>query len=708
MSEADRPAELHEARRVSADYFDVLRLRPEIGRTFLPEDEVHGRERVVVLSHALWQKRFDGQEDVIGRIVRVDGEKHEIVGVLPQWATDDRVNGQTALFRPLAFTAQERDSRSDFWVGIIGRRSAALTAAQGNEFVAAFGSRLAAAQLIDSGGYAWHCEKPLSPLGNSTGQAILAMLLGLSGCVLLIACSNLANLLLARAIGRSQELAVRAALGASRVQLLRPLAVEALVLALIGGAAALPVSALALHWFSDQSVASGGAPMDFPFDWRVLGFALGVSVLAAVFFGVAPAHFATKVDVNDTLKRGARGVTTSRRHQRLRHLLIVGQFATAMILVAGAGLLARGAGNFLRTRVGWDASSIAQGRFELAKTRDAESAQILAFDDQLLDRLRRLPGVQAASVSYGLPYDGPFGPRAYLVDGRDHPSAGQAPVATFNGVTRDYFAVAGIRLLRGRVFNDADTASGPKVVIINESMARALYLDESPVGRRLAISGTEKLDWLEIVGVVADVRSPAVYRRPVPFQTYHPFAQEPWHRAKFAVRVSGTPPESILASMRAAIAGVDPDLPVRELMTAEATIEHYGFELTMLRNILGAFALLGLVLAALGIYGVIACSVAQRSGEIGIRMALGANVADVLQLVLGSGVRLVVIGAGLGVLGAYGLSRFIANIMPSLQTNGSLVLGFSMTVLVFVALAACYLPARKASKIDPMTALRAE
>ena len=708
LSDPGHPAELEEARSVSADYFNVLGIRPETGRAFLREEETYGRHRVLVLSHALWESRFGGAANVIGQTVRVDSEEYEIVGILPAWANDDRVIRQTSLFRPLAFPVAERVSRTDQSVGIIGRRRPGLTAGQGEEFVAAFGASLAAAFPAENNGYAWHCEDLLGSTGNSTGRSIVAMLLGLSGCVLLIACSNLANFLLARTISRSHELAVRAALGASRVHLIRPLAVEALVLAFTGGGAALLVSVWALHWFSDQSIASGGAPMNFPLDWRVLGFALGSSLFTALFFGVAPALFAIRFNVNNMLKRGARGATASRGHNRLRHLLIIGQFALALILVTGAGLLARGANNFLRQRIGWDSSSIAQGSFELPKGNYPGSAQILAFDRQALERLHQVTGVQAASLSYGLPYDGPFGPRPYLVGGRDRPAKGQEPEATYNGVTEDYFSVTGIRLLHGRVFNAADSAASPKVVIINESMARTLFPDEDPVGRRLAVAGDEKPVWAEIVGVVADVRSFAIYRRPVLFQTYHPFVQEPWQYVRFAVRTSGIAPESVLTSLRSAISALDPDLPVRELRTADATIEHYSFEITMLRNILGTFALLGLSLASLGIYGVIARTVVQRSAEIGIRVALGASVSDIVRLVLGSGIRLALIGAALGIFGAYGLSRLVASIMPSLQTNGDLVLGVSLVVLFLVSLAACYLPARKASKIDPVVALKAE
>jgi predicted permease len=708
LAEPGRPAELREAMRVSADYFKVLDIEPEIGRAFRPEEELYGRHRVAVLSHALWQSRFAGRQDVIGRTVRLDGEENEVVGVLPAWASDSPVLREIALFRPLAFTAKETASRSQSWVNIIGRRSAALSEAQGNEFVAAFGERLTAEYPGENDGCSWRSEDLLSATGSSNGKAIAAMLLGLSGCVLLIACSNLASILLVRTISRSHELAVRAALGASKLQLVRPLALEALALALAGGGAALFVSVWSTHWLSAQSVASGGPSMSFPLDWRVLGFALGVSIFTALLFGVTPALFAIRVDVNDTLKRGARGATAGRGHNRLRQFLIIGQFALAMTLVAGAGFIARGADNFLRTHIGWDSNSVAQGSFELPKGKYPGSEQILAFDRQVLARLGQVPGVQAASLSYSMPYDGPVGPRSYLVDGREPPVKGQEPAATYNGITDDYFAVAGIRLLRGRTFNSTDTAASHQVVIINESLARTLFPQESPIGHRLAVAGKEKSEWAEIVGVASDIRSLAVYQRPIPFQIYHPFVQEPWPNVRFAVRTSGVAPESVLGSLRAVVAGLDADLPVRGLMTAEATIEHFGFELTLLRNILSTFALLGLSLAALGIYGTIARNVTQRSGEIGIRMALGANVADIVRMVLGSGVRLALCGASLGVLGAYELARLVTGIMPSLQTDGDLVLGLSMVILVWVALVACYLPARKASRIDPAVTLRGD
>lgn len=707
LAEPGQPAERVDLRSVAADYFDLLGIRPELGRGFLPEEEDCGRHRVVVLSHALWEDRFARSPGAIGRTIRIDGEEYEIVGVLPPRASDDRLIRQTALFRPLAFTAAERMSHGNPSVDIIGRRSAGLTEAQGREFVATVGRRLAVAFPRENGGSAWRCEDLLGSTGNASGKAIVAMLLGLTGCVLLIACSNLANLLLARTIGRVRELAVRAALGASRGHLIRPLALEALMLAALGGGAALAVALRATSWLSDQSVASGGAPMHFPLDWRVLGFAVGASVFTALFFGVAPAYYATRFDLNDALKRGAHSTTASRGHSRLRQALAIAQFAIALPLVAGAGFFARGAANFLREHVGWDPRQLAHGAFRLPASHYPGTGEILAFDRQVLAGLRRLPGVQSASLSYGMP-DWPLGPRGYLVAGRERPARGTEPAASYNGVMGDYFAATGIRLLRGRVFTAADSATGPRVIIINESMASALFPGEDPLGQHLAPAGTEKPEWAEIVGVVADVGSMAVYRRAIPFQTYHPFAQEPWRDVRIAVRTASVAPASVLPSLRAVVTGLDPDLPVSQLMTVDAMLEHSAFELTMMRNMLGTFALLGLALAALGIYGVLARTVAQRTGEIGIRVALGAEPAGVVRMILGSGLRVALIGAGLGILGACALSRLVAAIMPSLQTNGGLVLGVSAAMLVLVSLAACWLPARRAARVDPLVALRAE
>ncbi len=705
LSQSGRPAELHEGIRVSSDYFSVLRIHPELGRAFTLEEEIFGNHRVVILSHASWQNRFNGAPDIIGQIIRVEGESHEIVGVLPDWANDDRIIRQISVFRPLSFSDHERVSRDNHWVNIIGRRANSLTTAQGEAFITAFGAHLASDFPKENAGIRWDCKSLQNSTGHASGRVIIAMLLGLSGFVLLIACSNLANFLLARTISRSHEFSVRASLGASRFQLIRPLALESLLLAAAGGVAALFVSMWAADWLRAQSVASGGAPMQFPLDWRVLSFAMISSLLTALFFGIVPALFAMRVDVNNALKSGTRGATVGRGHQRLRHALVIGQFAMAMILLASAGFLVRGAENQLRQNLGWNSDHVAQGYFELPTVKYAGIKQILAFHRHALEQLEQLPGVKAASLSYTL---GLFGPRQYVVEGRESPAKGFESSANFNGITPAYFEVTGTRLLNGRMFNASDSPTSTKVTIINECMARTLFPNDNPIGHRIAQVDSEKENWMEIVGVVNDVSSSGLYQPPVPFQVYHPLFQEPWQGATIAIRTTGAAPESMLDSIRSTLAPLDPDLPLRSLMTADIMIARSSSDLDMLKKLLGAFALLGLLLATLGIYGVIARTVAQRTGEIGIRMALGAQVTDVIKLVLGSGVRLALIGAGIGLLGAFGLSRLIMSIMPAIQTNGGKVIAVATAVLVAIAFAACYLPARRAAKVDPIVALRHE
>ncbi|HYP17996.1 MAG TPA: ABC transporter permease [Opitutus sp.] len=708
VSEPGKPAEFQNALRVSSGYFEVLKIQPALGRTFRSEEFALGRHRVVILSDALWRDRFARAPDIVGRTIRIAGEPYEVVGVLPASANDGRIIRQVGLFYPLSFTDGERATRDRPMLNVVGRRLPTLSAAQGEAFIAAFGARLAAAFPKEHAGSGWRSESLHRSTANASGRAVMAMLLGLSGFVLLIACSNLANCLLARVLARTHELAVRSALGASRLRLIRPFVIESLLLAAVGGVGALFVALWATRWLSDQTVAGGGSLMEFPMDWRVLGFASMAALLTALFFGVVPAFLASRTDVNHALKSGARTATAGRSHHRLRQMLVIGQFALAMVLLGGAGFFVRGAGNLLKQQFGWDLENIVIGAVDLPKSAYAGPAEIAAFHRLAFERLAQLPGVQAVSVSYAAPVQGLPGPRRYVVQGRELPPKGQEPAASFNGISPTYFEVTGTRLLSGRAFNDADSATSPNVVIINDAMARALFPDENPLGRRIARAGTEVADWAEIVGVVANVSSVGVYREPVAFQVYHPFVQEPSHSALLAVRFSGVAPEAMLAPIRAAITRLDPDLPVRDLMPMETSMQRAAFDLQMLQKMLGAFALLGLALAGLGIYGVLERTVAQRTGEIGIRMALGAQVADVIRLVLGFGLRLALIGAGLGLFGAFGLSLLLASVMPAMQIDGGLVLAAAGVVLVILALVACYLPARTAANVDPLVALRTE
>jgi len=693
--------------RITPDLFPVLGVRPELGRAFRAEEAIGGDNRVVLISHWLWRDQFGGTDDVIGQTLRSGGELYEIVGVLPPAATDHRLFNQVGVFSPLALDGANRFDRTAHRLNVLGRRSQGVATGQLEAFLSAFGARLAADYPTENAGTTWRSEGLPAADMSPTGRAILWMLLGLSGFVLLIACSNLANFLLARTIERSRELAVRAALGAARRQLLRPLIWEALMLSLLGGAGALFVSQWTTHWLHTLIWNNGGPTIDFSLDSRVLLFDLAVSLATILIFGLGPALLTLRIRAHDALKNGARGGTPGRGQQRLIRWLIAGQFALAMILLAGAGFFVRGAINVLDRDYGWSSKDIVQCDISLPPDAYPDGERITAFHQQLLDQVQHSPGVESASLSFGLPFLGLRSWTHYSVEGREA-SKGREPQVFLNDITPDYFQVTGTRLLSGRAFSRADSASSPKVVIINETMARTFFPNANPIGKRVSPAGSDTPDWSEIVGVVADARSADVADSPVTYQLYKPMAQNPARVFVLAVRTDGSPVQPIMRALRSVVTGLDSQVPVRELMTADQMIARLTSQFDMVRHLLMAFAGLGLFLATIGIYGMIARSVVQRTGEIGIRMALGAPMGDVVRLILRSGLRVAMVGAVLGLLGALGLSRLLASVLPALEANPALVILGASLLLLVMALLACWLPARRAARVDPMAALRAE
>jgi len=708
LSEPGHPAEIPAGLRVSWNLFAVLGARPQLGRTFQPDEDRIGNHRVLVISDRYWRNRFGGDPRVVGRAVRVDGEVHEIVGVLPATFNDWRHLGWVDLFRPLGLDAREAADRGSTWLRLVGRRSSPLTRAQAEGVIAGFGRHLAKefpAANTESG---WRTIPIDKAVMDEDGPVSLGMLIGLSGFVLRIACSNLANLLLARTMARARELAVRSALGASRARLLRPLVTESMLLALSGGAFAIFVARWVADWLAVRSTGDNGESVLVALDWRVLGWALAASLVTVVAFGLAPALFAMRLDLNGTLKSGARGTTEGRGHQSFRKALVVGQFALAMILLSGGALFARGLRDLNTRRHGWESDRLVAGSMLLPAAKYPGAGEITAFQRLTLDRLAALPGVESVSLSYRLPFFGLADPRRYVVAGLPRPEPGHEPAALINGVTPRYFETVGTRLLRGRAFGDGDTLASPRVFVINQAMARGLFGDDDPIGRRLGRVDGGAPEWGEIVGVVADVQSVYPDRAAATYQLYQPMAQEPRHFAEIGVRAAGATPSSLVEGIRTAMTALDPDLPVRKLQPADARIARANYQLGVLSSMLSAFAVLGLGLASLGVYGVIARTMAQRTGEFGIRMALGAQVRDITRLVLGSGARLAFVGSGLGLLGAVGISRLIAAGFPGMRIDTvPVVLGASL-VLVAIALLACYLPARRAARISPTEMLRVE
>ncbi len=708
LSEPGQPAETPFALRISANLFSTLGTEPQLGRSFRPDETLLGNHRVLMISHRYWQNRFGGDGHIIGRTVRVDGEPHEIVGVLPSTFSDWRHLGGVDVFRPLGLTEKEIPDRNSTWLRLVGRRSSTLTHAQAEGFIANFGRRLAADFPAAHAESTWRTVPIFDTMVPTNAPPVISMLVGLSGFVLLIACSNLANLLLARTMARAREFALRGALGASRSQMLRPLFVESLLLAFAGGVCAIFVAVWSFDWMAVASADDYGVGVVFTLDWRVLSWAFGACLFTALAFGVAPALFALRLDLNSTLKSGSRGTTGDRGHQRFRHILIVGQFALAMVLLAGAALFARGIHELNNRRHGWESDLLVTGNMLLPTATYPGGKEITDFQRLALARLEALPGVVSASISYSMPFLGLAEPRKYLVEGRDTPEPGHEPAAVINGVSPHYFETVGTRLLNGRTFNEGDTLTSPKVFIINHAMASGLFGDESPLGRRIAQAGDKTIEWGEIVGVVADVQSVNPDPIPVTYQLYQPMAQEARHFNEIAVRTASIAPSALVDSIRTTMTALDPDLPVRKLQPAEATIARANYDLGVVGSMLSSLAVLGLGLASLGIYGVVARTMAQRTGEFGIRLALGARAFDITGLVLTSGAKLALFGSAIGLLGAFGIVRLIAAAFPSMQTNNVPALIGVTLLLIAVALIACYIPARNASRISPTEALRAE
>jgi len=709
LSEPGQPAEVVRALRISPNLFSVLRVQPQLGRNFLPKEDVPGNDRVVILSQRCWQQRFGATRDIIGRSIRVDGQPHEVVGVLPSWFNEWRHLGPYDFFRPLALDQQKSSDRRTTFLRLIGRRHDKLSEADATGFITNFGTRLAKDFPEVNAGTSWHAVALNGTAMPKNVLGLLALLIGLSAFVLLIACSNLANLLLARTMARAREFAVRGALGASRLQLLRPLVNESLLLALAGGVCSVVVARWAADWLSLRTVSENGERVNFAFDWHVFGWAFVASAITAVAFGLAPALFALRLNVNDTLKSGARGTTGGRGHQRFRHGLIVGQFALAMVLLAGAAMYTRAFDELSNTRGGWESGRVVTGTMVLSSSTYADPEKINAFHRLTLERLQALPGVASVSISAFRPFFNWGDVRKYIVEGRDPSPPGQEPAAIVNGITSAYFDTYQTRVLAGRAFTDRDTLTSTKVFIISQATATALFGNENPIGRRLAQTGTTgNPQWGEIVGVVQDVKSVLPDPGPVTLQLYQPMSQDPRPFNELALRTTGAAPSSLVVPIRNVMAQLDPDLPIRQLQSADVTIQEANNQTSILRDMLTAFAVLGVGLASLGIYGVIARTMAQRTGEFAIRFALGASMNDITGIVLRSGVKLAAMGLTIGLLGALGLARLLSATNRGMHFDNLFALAAPALLLVAVALVASWLPARRAARVNPIEALRAE
>ncbi|HVU22555.1 MAG TPA: ABC transporter permease [Opitutus sp.] len=692
--------------RVAADFFPILGMQPELGRLFAPEEDTPGNH-VIILSHEAWLAQFGGDPSVVGKTVTIDGEGTTIVGVMPEEFSSLFLWGPGDVYRPLGLTPQEKAAASDNQIQIIGRFDRTITLAQVNSRLKAVAAQLAPTRVREQSEdslRAAELESTTVPPGTGFGASFL---LALSAFVLLIVCGNLANLQLARAISRSRELAIRSALGASHSHLLRPLFFEGVLLAAVGGTLGIVVAQWGNEWFSKS--LSANLPINIPLaiDWRVLAFALGLSLLTGVVFGLVPAIQTSRVRVNDALKTGGRGATGDKSQHLVRNALIVVQFAAALVLLSCTGFFLRGMKAMLARDVGWKTTGLTHCILNLPQTRYATSQQAYDFYRQLEQRLRAQPGVENVAVAWTAPLYMYLQTRAYVVEGRPPPKPGLEPLANLNSVSPAFLDTLGMRLLSGRPFRAADDATAPRVVLINDSFARTLFPAGDAVGHSLVSgSGPERVT-AEIVGVFADIAlagNPSPQK--TPYLVFQPLAQETWNYSTVLVRSSQP---GMTETLRRTVNALDPTVPVTLLNSVPELAKTATRSMELISTIFIGFSALGLFLAALGLYGVIMRLVTLRTQEIGVRMALGAQLPDIMRLILGTGFRLALLGAALGLLGSVGANL----IMGSLFNNGSLQVDYvtlllTTSVLVAVALVASYLPARRATRVNPVDALRAE
>ncbi|HVU22545.1 MAG TPA: ABC transporter permease [Opitutus sp.] len=708
LVEPGRPAEQVTSVQASAEFFATFGVQPFLGRAFTAEETRPGSNHVVVLSYAFWQQRFGGSREVLGRTLRIDGEPVTIIGVMPASFDWQLLWGTTAFWRPLNFTPDQLKSRTYRSFQLFGRLEPGASAQQ----VATELGPVAANQLKDFphdyNGLSYVSVSLIDAQMDDTGRQILWMLLGLSGFVLLIACANLANLQLARATTAMRDFAIRAALGATRARLIRQQLVECTLLSLAGGALGV-LLALWLNHLLSANISIAGQPggLALPIDAGILLIAFLVALLTGLLFGIVPAWLSSRADVVTALKSQSRGSTTGRGHHRMRQLLIVGEVTLALVLLGGAAVMQRGFAKFLHRDVGWDTAHLLTGALPMPEKRFPQPADRVAFFHKMLARLSALPGVDDVALTTGIPIWGYGTQRQIFTEKQAAAEKKNLPLASHVMVTSDFFKVLGVPLLEGRIWSPDIKPDDPKVIVVNEALARQLWPGESAVGHRLASINGDETIWSEVLGVVRNTESAAdIGNRDTPYQVFRPVVHEPWSWIRFALRSQA--PATLVESVRRAVAEVDPDLPADEVQTVDQAMDRSNHNLVIVAQLLTGFALLGLVLAAVGLYGVISNLVAQRTSEFGIRLALGAKPADVLALVLRHGVKLTVIGLVFGLGGAYGLARLLNAIMPRLVSPDALVLAVAAVILFGVALLACFFPARRATRVDPLTALRAE
>ena len=697
----------------SSNLLPLLGAKPLIGRVFLPEEDEPGKTHTVILSNAFWRREFGGDEKVLQNTILLNGEKYQIVGVMPAdfslgyevVPTVDSIP-EPDLFLPLPMNSEEKQAQGDENYNLVARLKPGTSIAQAQSELDIATKKLAE-QFPDRYPPTRRFSLSVKPLLEQVVGDVrrpLIVLLSAVGCVLLIACANVANLLLTRATAREREIAIRTALGAARSRLIRQLLTESVLLSVIGGIVGLVLAYWmldVLRWLSPNNIPRLPA---IRMDARVLAFTSATVVVTGILFGMAPSLRTSKLNLSETLKEGARNVAGG-RHEKLRKLLVISELALSLVLLISAGLLIRSFISVERVNPGFNAQNVLGMRLSVAGTSFKGDRREIFYRD-LLESVRRLPGVESAAIADNLPLSGGIGWGGISIEGYQ-PSAGQEMIqADVRVAGVGYFETMAIPLIKGRLFDEHDTKDSAQVIVIDEHMARNYWPNANPIGGRIKFGSGEKNPWMTIVGVVGSVKQYDLENEAR--VTFYVPASQGLGGTMYLVARTNVAPTSVAATIASQVRSMDPNVPIFDVKTMDQRLSESLARRRFAMLMLGVFAGFALLLAVVGIYGVISYSVAQRTNELGIRVALGARQIDVLRLILSGGFKLILIGIALGLVLSLVVTRFLSTLLFGVRTTDLFTFSVLPILLVGVGLLACYLPARRAAKVDPLVALRYE